>query len=101
MKNNTQVQNAPDQLTDEQKKQQYKEFTAELLTSMQDLKLIKTAYTLVHRLFLRDTGATLDISPQAKRERQLLADINHYCGNMPIEQLTHIRNICYYIYNNQ
>ncbi|MEE1280961.1 MAG: hypothetical protein UHK60_01720 [Acutalibacteraceae bacterium] len=66
MENNTQVQNAPDQLTEEQQKEQYKEFAIELLSSMQDLKLIKTAYTLVHRLFIRDTGATLKTSPQAQ-----------------------------------
>lgn len=66
MENNTQVQNAPDQLTEEQQKEQYKEFAIELLNSMQDLKLIKTAYTFVNRLFIRDTGATLKTSPQAQ-----------------------------------
>ena len=97
--NTTQVQNAPDQLTEEQQKEQYKEFAIELLSSMQDLKLIKTAYTLVHRLFIRDTGATLDRSPQAKERRELLKDISHYCEHIPTEQLTRIRNICHCMYN--
>lgn len=101
MENNTQVQNAPDQLTEEQQKEQYKEFTIELISRMTDLDLIQRSFCFVHRLYLNDTGATLDTSPQAQEQRRLLADINHYCKHLPIEQLTHIRNICNYIYNAQ
>ena len=99
MENNTQVQNAPDQLTEEQQKEQYKEFTIELKSSMHDLKLIKRAYTFVNRLFIRDTGATLDRSPQAQERRELLKDINYYGEHIPTEQLTRIRNICRCMYN--
>lgn len=94
---NTRVQATPDELTDEQ----YKNFTIELLNSMHNLKLIKTTYTFVNRLFLNDTEALLNTNPQAREKQKLLADINHYCGNMPIEKLTRIRNICNYIYNAQ
>ena len=108
MENNTQVQNIPEQLTDEfineftdeKKKELYKEFAVELLSSMQSLKLIKRAYTFVNRLFIRDTGATLDRSPQAQERRELLKDINHYYEHIPTEQLTHIRNICYHMYTH-
>lgn len=96
--NTTQVQNTPDQPTEEQR---YKEFTIELINRMTDLNLIQRSFRFVHNLFLNDTGATLDTSPQAQEKRKLLKDINHYCGNMPIEQLTRIRNICNYIYNAQ
>lgn len=105
--NTTQVQNTPEQLTDEfideftdeKKKELYKEFAIELLSSMHDLKLIKRAYTFVNRLFIRDTGATLDRSPQAQKKRELLKDINYYSEHIPTEQLTHIRNICRCMYN--
>lgn len=68
---------------------------------MTDLDIIQRSFCFVHRLFLNDTGATLDTSPQTEEKRKLLKDINHYCENMPIEQLTRIRNICNYIYNAQ
>lgn len=99
--NKSQVQPAPDKLTDEQKKEQYKEFTITLVSCMNDLNLIQRSFNFVHHLFLNDTGAVLNTSPQAKRKRKLLADIDHYCGNMSIAQLTRIRNICNYIYNAQ
>lgn len=99
--NKSQVQPVHNELTDEQKKEQYKEFTITLVSCMTDLDIIQRSFCLVHRLFLNDTGAVLDTSPQGREKRQLLADINHYCGNMPIEQLTRIRNICNCIYNAQ
>ncbi|MEE0265116.1 MAG: hypothetical protein UD936_05765 [Acutalibacteraceae bacterium] len=96
MENNTQVQNAPDTLTEEQR---YKEFTIELISRMTDLNLIQRSFRFVHNLFLNDTGATLDRSPQAKERRELLKDISHYCEHIPTEQLTRIRNICHCMYN--
>lgn len=90
---------APDKPTDEQEKERYKQFIVDYLASIQDLEQIKRAYAFVEHQFLNDTGGST--SPQEEEKRKLLADITHYCKHIPVEQLTHIHNICNYIYNIQ